>query len=323
MLPKAHYARLLTAVLAILCIFRIAAPAQTTNNEQIPPAPIGKLVDVGGYRVHLYCTDSGSPAVVIVGAAFSFDWGLVQPEVAKFTQVCSYDHSGIGWSDSGPKDSCSLRVTEVHTALKNAGINGPYVLVGHSLGALVARIYAGQYPDEVAGLVFVDHAAFSPRKGMLSPPPSDAKVSPPAPHPMPSNPSGGPDVAIGIEGDPNFTKLSDRDRELHLWAIAQPRYQKALETNHEIMPGCVAAADAISKGHPHPLGDKPVVDIRRTNEFRSEEYEKLQTDLLSLSRNSKELIAEKSGHFVIIDRPDVVIDGIRQAVQSARNNTKL
>ena len=323
MLPKALLAKRLAAVLAILCIFRIAAPAQTTNNGQTPPPPIGELVDVGGYRVHLYCTGSGSPAVVIVGAGYSFIWGLVQPEVAKFTQVCSYDHSGIGWSDSGPKDSCSLRVTEVHSALKNAGINGPYVLVGHSLGALVARVYAGQYPDEVAGLVFVDHAAFMPRSGTLNPPPSDAKVLPPAPYPMPSNPSGGRGVAIGIEGDPNFSKLSDRDRELHLWAIAQPRNQKAMETNHEIMPGCVAAADAISKGHPHSLGDKPVVDVRTTNEFRSQEYEKLQTDLLSLSRNSKELIAEKSGHFVIIDRPDVVIDGVRQAVRSARNNTKL
>lgn len=322
MLPKANYAKHLTAVLAILCVFRVAAPAQTTNNEQIPPPPIGKLVDVGGYRVHLYCTGSGSPAVVIVGAALSFDWGLVQPEVAKFNQVCPYDHSGISWSDSGPKDSCSLRVTEVHTALKNAGINGPYVLVGHSLGALVARVYAGQYPDEVAGLVFVDHAAFSPRSGMLSPPPSDAKVSPPAPHPIPTTPSSGPGV-IGIEGDPNFSKLSDHERDLHLWAMAQPRYQKAFETSAEIRPGCVAAADAISKGGPHLLGDKPLVDIRTTNEFRSQEYEKLQTDLLSLSRNSKELIAEKSGHFVIIDRPDVVIDGVRQAVQSVRNKTKL
>jgi len=138
--PKTHYAKRLTTVLAIFCIFRIAAPAQTTKTEQIPPPPIGKLVDVGGYRVHLYCTGSGSPTVVIVGAGFSFNWGLVQPEVAKFTQVCSYDHSGIGWSDSGPKDSCSLRVTEVHTALKSEGIKGPYVLVGHSLGGLVARV---------------------------------------------------------------------------------------------------------------------------------------------------------------------------------------
>ena len=96
MVTNTHYAKCLIGVLAILWAFRIAVPAQTTHNDQIPPPPIGKLVDVGGYRVHLYCTGSGSPAVVIVGAGFSFNWGLVQPEVAKFTQVCSYDHSGIG-----------------------------------------------------------------------------------------------------------------------------------------------------------------------------------------------------------------------------------
>lgn len=131
---------------AILCILSVTAWAQTGGSDRKSPAPIGKLVDVGGYRVHLYCIGQGSPPVVILGAGVSFNWGLVQPEVAKFTQVCAYDHSGIGWSESGPKDSCSLRIGEVHNALKNLGINGPFVLVGHSLGALVARLYAGRYP---------------------------------------------------------------------------------------------------------------------------------------------------------------------------------
>ena len=301
-------------VLGLSCGLPIATSAQTTSPAQTTPQPLGKLVDVGGYRVHLYCTGSGSPAVVIVGAGFSFNWGLVQPEVAKFTQVCSYDHSGIGWSDSGPKDSCSLRVSEVHTALKNTGIKGPYVLVGHSLGGLVARVYAGQYPDEVAGIVFVDHALL-----MLSGPPSgDAKALPPTPPPMPSSPSGG-SVAIGMEGDPNFSKLSARDRELHLWALAQPRNQKALQANHEIIPGCTAAADAVSKEHPHPLGDKPLVDVD-TNDSAGAT---LQNELLSLSRNSKEMTADNSGHFVIIDRPDVVTDAIRRVVQSVRDHAKL
>ena len=155
---KMVHCKHLTIVLALLCVPPIVTLAQNADTAQNPPAPLGKLVDVGGYRVHLYCTGTGSPTVVIVGAGFSFNWGLVQPEVARFTQVCSYYHSGIGWSESGPKDSCSLRVSEVHTALKTAGIKGPYVLVGHSLGGLVARLYAGQYPDEVAGMVFVDHA---------------------------------------------------------------------------------------------------------------------------------------------------------------------
>jgi pimeloyl-ACP methyl ester carboxylesterase len=147
---------------SLLLILLVALPmvtvAQATGANPNSPPPLGKLVDVGGYRVHLYCTGSGSPSVVILGAGFSFDWGLVQPEVASVTQVCSYDHSGSAWSDDGPTDSCSLRVGEIHEALKNAGIKGPYVLVGHSLGALVARLYTGQYPNDVAGLVFVDHA---------------------------------------------------------------------------------------------------------------------------------------------------------------------
>src|SRR5436190_1427064 len=187
------YCKGVTVVFALLCVLPIATKAQTGDTAQNPPAPLGKLVDVGGYRVHLYCTGAGSPTVVIVGAGFSFNWGLVQPEVAKITQVCTYDHSGIGWSDDGPKDSCALRVSEVHTALKNAGIKGPYVLVGHSLGGLVARVYTGRYPDEVAGMVFVDHAFHPPF-------PSIPRVSPPAPPPKTLAPGGGG----GIESDPNF-----------------------------------------------------------------------------------------------------------------------
>jgi pimeloyl-ACP methyl ester carboxylesterase len=315
---SAQYKYFLIAT-ALSCGLPIATSAQTTTPAQAAPQPSGKLVDVGGYRVHLYCTGSGSPTVVIVGAGFSFNWGLVQPEVAKFTQVCSYDHSGIGWSDSGPKDSCSLRVSEVHTALKNAGIKGPYLLVGHSLGGLVARVYAGQYPDEVAGMVFVDHALSFPLiLGSLSP----GEKAPPPPIPSTGDVAGPIGKPMGIESDPNFSKLSARDRELHLWAMAQPRNQMAAQTNHEIMPGCIAAADAISNERPQPLGDKPLIDIS-TDENLGPEYVKLQNALLSLSQNSKQIVAAKSGHFIIIDRPDVVIDAISQVVRSVRNNAKL
>src|SRR5690348_800010 len=104
------FARGKTLLLVLLCVVASAAHSQNAAATKYPP--IGKLVDVGGYRVHLYCIGSGSPAVVITGAGYSFDWGLVQPEVAKFTQVCAYDHSGVTWSDPGPTDSCSLRVHE-------------------------------------------------------------------------------------------------------------------------------------------------------------------------------------------------------------------
>ncbi len=300
----------------LLLVRRDATLAQTGGGNGKEPPPLGKLIDVGGYRVHLYCIGTGSPTVVIVGAGFSFDWGLVQPEAAKFTQVCSYDHSGIGWSDDGPKDSCVLRANEAHSALKNAGIQGPYVLVGHSLGALVARLYAGRYPDEVAGIVFVDHAImFKPNMAMR---PGPA----PLPPPPPMSGSVGPPPGmkpVGLEDDPNFGKLPAQDREAHLWFMAQARNQKVLQSNIELMPGCFADVDAIAKEHSSPLGDKPLVDVD-TNQSAGGE---LQKQLLSLSSNSKEMTADNSGHFVIIDRPDVVVDAISQVVRSARTKTPL
>jgi len=191
---------------SLLLILFVALPivtvAQATGANPNSPPSLGKLIDVGGCRVHLYCTGSGSPTFVILGAGFFFDWRLIQPEVASITQVCSYDHSGSAWSDDGPTDSCSLRVSEIHEVLKNAGTKGPYVLVGYSLRALVARLYAGQYPNDVAGLVFVDHAVAiinrrSPSGGatMGSPP---MAAAPPPP--------GGLKMAAGMEDDPNFGK---------------------------------------------------------------------------------------------------------------------
>jgi pimeloyl-ACP methyl ester carboxylesterase len=304
--------------------------AQATGPNPNSPPPLGKLVDVGGYRVHLYCTGFGSPTVVILGAGFSFDWGLVQPQVASITQVCSYDHSGSAWSDDGPTDSCSLRVSEIHEVLKNAGIKGPYVLVGHSLGALVARLYAGQYPNDVAGLVFVDHAmAMINRRS----PSGGATMDPPPMSPAPP-PPGGVKMAAGMEDDPNFGKLSARDREFHLWASKQVRGKAdspgKLPGGLDMVLDCVAQADAIGKDQSHPLGDKPLVDISAGNappipaaeQWRTK-YTELHSKLLSMSVNSKELVAENSGHFIIIDRPDVVIDAIGLVVQSVRNNNKL
>ncbi len=324
-----HFERLIV-LLIVLCVLPISTVAQATDANHNPPPPLGKLVDVGGYKVHLYCTGAGSPTVVIVGAGFSFDWGLVQPEVANITQVCAYDHSGSAWSDDGPADSCALRVREIHEALKNAGIKGPYVLVGHSFGAVVARLYAGQYPNDVAGVVFVDHAiAMINRR----PPPGGASLASPPMAPPPSLPPGGSKIVLAMEDDPNFSKLPARDRDLRQWATAQAR-GKAASTGSplDVLFDCLAQADEIIKDQSHPLGNKPLVDVSAgaappvpplAAEHWHTKYEELQTKLLSLSENSKRIIAENSGHFIIIDRPDVISDAIRQVVQSVRNNSKL
>lgn len=124
--------------------------------------PPGQLVDVGGYRLHLFCTGiqiGGSPTVVL-DASFPgtvSTWAWVQPDVARATRVCAYDRAGLGWSDRGlePRDAVH-HAQELHTLLQNAGIPGPYVLVGHSLGGLSVRLYADRYPDEVAGMVLIE-----------------------------------------------------------------------------------------------------------------------------------------------------------------------
>jgi pimeloyl-ACP methyl ester carboxylesterase len=131
------------------------------GDQRAFPAP-GQLVDVGGYKLHISCLGTphaGSPTVILEGAhqATSSLWALVQSPVAAEARVCAYDRAGLGWSEPGPEPRDAEHVSrELHTLLANAGIPAPYVLVGHSYGGLYARVYAAQYPTEVAGLVLVD-----------------------------------------------------------------------------------------------------------------------------------------------------------------------
>ena len=121
--------------------------------------PPGSLVDVGGYRLHIHSLGVGRPTVVLESgiAASSLSWCPVQAEVAKFARVCSYDRAGLGWSESGPSPRSIARlVQELHRLLVSASVPDPYVLVGHSFGAFTARAYASTYPSEVAALVLVD-----------------------------------------------------------------------------------------------------------------------------------------------------------------------
>ena len=279
--------------------------------------PIGKLIDVGGYRVHLYCIGSGSPAVVIVGAGYSFDWALVQPDVSKFTQVCAYDHSGIAWSDPGPTDSCSLRISEIHSALKNAKISGPFVLVGHSLGALVARLYAAKYPDEVAGMVIVDHAFV----GSLVLPTANSSRSA-APPILIDPPKGPSNVPAGIPApDRDFEKLPSVEYQLHLWANSLPGFSKTMQRNLQMVPECSSDVESASGNKAVPFSDKPLIVIRTATSIPG--YEDLQKSLLALSTNSKEGLAENSGHHIMVDRPDLVVSAIRDVVEAAQRHTKL
>ena len=119
----------------------------------------GHFVQAGSIRMNIDCSGQGSPTVILESGSGgpSIDWLMVQPEVAKFSRVCSYDHAGYGWSDSGPQPRSSLQIAcELKQLLQSAGEKGPYVFVGHSMGGYDIRVYAGQYPNDVAGMVLVD-----------------------------------------------------------------------------------------------------------------------------------------------------------------------
>lgn len=149
------------AVVLVLGLGAMGALYQVlaTLADQRKYPPLGQRLDVGGYRLHLNCTGEGKPTVVFDSGAgnSSLDWLLVQPEVAKFTKVCTYDRAGYGWSDPSRLPRTSQQsVDELHTLLVKAGIEPPYVLVGHSRGGMNVRLYTSQYPEEVVGMVLVD-----------------------------------------------------------------------------------------------------------------------------------------------------------------------
>ncbi|GAA3612214.1 alpha/beta fold hydrolase [Microlunatus ginsengisoli] len=130
----------------------------------------GRLVDVGGHRLHLHCTGSGSPAVVLEpglgGSSADLRW--IAPVVARDTTVCVYDRAGRGWSDppDGPQDADQI-AADLHTLLAAAGVAGPFVLAGHSFGGLYVLDFAARFPEQVAGLVLLDSTA--PRSGLTRP----------------------------------------------------------------------------------------------------------------------------------------------------------
>ena len=149
-------------VVAVLALVAGTSYQDLANRRDLNthPAP-GQLVDIGGHRLHLWCTGEGSPVVVLEAGAggSSLQWNRVQPEVARTTRVCAYDRGGLGWSDLGPTPRSAARIIdELHILLATAGVSGPYILTGHSAGGLYMRLYASTYPTDVAGMVLVEAA---------------------------------------------------------------------------------------------------------------------------------------------------------------------
>jgi pimeloyl-ACP methyl ester carboxylesterase len=161
----------LVVVLLVLAIVGAIYQAIATELAERAYPPPGEMVDVGGYSLHINCVGQGSPTVVLDGGSgeWSAQWVRVQREVSDTTRVCAYDRAGMGWSEMGPEPRDARQITsELHTLLTKAGIEGPYVLVGHSFGGMYMQTYAARYPEEVAGVALVDSSTDPDQFGQRS-----------------------------------------------------------------------------------------------------------------------------------------------------------
>lgn len=324
------------AFLSALLILHVSADDQ--------PVPLGRLVDLGGYRLHLYCTGTGRQTVVLSpgGGDFSFDWYLVQQQVSAFARVCSYDRADSAWSDPGPQPrTLRQEAYELHLALQRAKERGPYILVGHSMGGLVVRIFAERYPEATAGMVLVD--ATSPdatlgyngklahmRELAASPIPDiqTMKTSPPKLIGEDrKKDSGKPTI------HPPFDRLPVEIQQLQLWAQSLP---PRAENGKDYLPEEMNELYQHSLAMPHPLGDRPLISIiAMRQDAPPKDFPQAQWDALSeekraqkrayrdLSTNSKVVEDPIAGHSVHLDDPDTVVAAIRDVFDSAQRHAPL
>src|SRR6266403_4372367 len=149
----------LAALVVLLAIVGAIYQSVESSNDLRTHSPPGRLIEVNGYKMHLYCVGDGSPTVILESGLGDnwLSWYKVQPALAKFARVCSYDRAAVGWSDVQPEPPDSRNVAlRLHSLLNNAEVKPPYVLVGHSIGGIHVRVYQNMYPSDVVGMVFVD-----------------------------------------------------------------------------------------------------------------------------------------------------------------------
>jgi pimeloyl-ACP methyl ester carboxylesterase len=314
--------------------------AHAQDSSRAPfPAP-GRLIDVGGWKLHLNCTGAktGSQPTVILESGigdFSVEWSLVQPGVAKFTRVCSYDRAGDGWSEMGPFPRTYRQIVyELHTLLERAGERGPFVLVGHSYGCWLVRAYQSTYPADVAGLVLLDGGFDDPMRQLASGAlvrASTLATSSPIPPIKTSGPLTIAEIPPGAlsairaglaeasmtANEPPRNLLPDSAQRMRTWALGRVEHVVAAQNRAENEELAQLRAERLKSEK--PLGDLPlVVVVRGVPEeqgpgaaARDAERRKDFEVVAGLSRRGTLIVAEKSAHHIHLQQPELVVAILR------------
>lgn len=277
-----------------------------TRKDLATTPPPGHLVDIGGYRLHLWCTGDGAPAVILdtgLGGS-SAEWGFVQPEVARFTRVCSYDRAGMGYSDPGPSPRTARRIaSELAELLARSGIAGPVVLVGASIAGFDVRVFASDHPERAAGLVLVDASHEE-----------DAHEVPWMARFVPLLSTIGVLRLSGVSFGQPIESLAPSVRQFaQATRFRAAGYQAAAD---EIIDVRQSAEEVRSSRRKLTIPVLVVTGARGADE----NWRRLQRDQASLSERGCLIIAQQSGHVVAVDQPEVVVDAIRTVVETARGH---
>jgi pimeloyl-ACP methyl ester carboxylesterase len=311
---------LLLFVGVILYLLVREAVARNKYRAEYPPP--GQMVSLGTHNIHLYCVGTGSPTVVFesdLDQYGSLSWDSVQGEVGEYTRVCSYDRAGIMWSEPGPRPRDGETIAaELKTVLENAGEGGPYILVGHAFGGAYIRIFAGQNPDDVCGMVLVEssHPEMLTRYEQvgISPEIPDKNIRPLI-------------LLLSHMGSPGRYKGNIYDLPPEIYDPVQAFLpESSMAWFDEMVEAPTTLAQA---GHYEYLGDFPLIVIASATTSTSlgdqgqvlqDLWIDLQQELLSLSDNS-ELRAYEVGHYPQLQRPELVVDAIQDVLESCEETS--
>jgi pimeloyl-ACP methyl ester carboxylesterase len=323
---------LIAGLVCLGAIYRVIGNWQDAHRFQQK----GRTIQAGPVKLNLDCTGQGSPTVVFESGSTvpAIGWGKVQPEVARFARVCSYDRAGYGWSEPGPEPRTITQIVkELKALLDAAGEVGPYVLVGHSLGGFTVRVFTSRYPNAVAAVVLVE--------------------------------SGHPDQEKRLQAALSTKERSQQERDQALqsflvpwiirlgvarlvWSDAGPEslsrdlrqeinyltwQSKALRAaDAEIQALEESSAEVRAAGN---LGDRPLIVLTAAKsqlgsslpgKVEEEQQriwaEVLQAELARLSSRGKQIIVPDSGHMIPYEHPEAVISAVHEVWSSARTSAR-
>lgn len=277
--------RIATAIILALAYGTLVSAGRAPRAQNPPGAVSDALVDIGGRRLHVSCVGAGSPTVILeAGLGDSSEtWKAVQPAVAAFTRVCAYDRAGKGTSDADPRPAfrtSRVIVEDLNRLLHTAPMTGPYVLVGHSLGGAHIRLYASRFPMDVAGMVLVDASHEDQYTRIKA-----TGVSPPLP--APGENSERADMVASLD------------------EVGKERWR--------------ADIPLVVLSHGRPIaGALPNITPEQVARIEAVWLE-LQRELAGRSPQGRLLVAGKSGHYVHVEEPALVVQAIREVVDAVRS----